>query len=340
MIGESNCLLRLRRKTPDEIVQLVDRTKSLFTTGRLKPRFKLAAHSQAPLLENPFFVVGCGRSGNTLLRRIFSQHPSVFIPPEMPVLGNLVRTFRRHANLDWEPLVAAVVSELRRALDTPLPVKGHDGGRIETTRGAELGISLNSVFEKARVLPQERRNLACLIDLLYREYGLAHFPGKPLWGDKTPWNVFHLQRISKVFPRARYIFLVRDGRDCVSSYMQSLGYGEREAAFRWRDANKICLKFFKEMPAERWVHVRYEDLVTDPEKTCRAICAFLGIEFFADMIASNQDVYLGDTVAAHHASVGRSINTRSIGRWKERLSQEQLTAVTPIIDKTMQVLGY
>ena len=122
----------------------------------------------------PFFVLGSPRSGTTLLRAILSAHPDVFIPPENGALGSMIRVFGARRSSDWEDVVDAVFDKF--------------------TGGYEYAfweVDIESVRKKAKVMPQNERSLAALLQHLYIEYGRLKAPGKRIWGDKTTPGGFH-----------------------------------------------------------------------------------------------------------------------------------------------------
>jgi len=61
-------------------------------------------------LINPFFIIGSGRSGNTLLRRVLFNHSKLHIPPETLVLGHVIKLFNIHRNMAWKDIVYLIFS--------------------------------------------------------------------------------------------------------------------------------------------------------------------------------------------------------------------------------------
>ncbi|WP_263840132.1 sulfotransferase family protein [Salinibacter sp.] len=290
-----------------------------YFVGR-RPLRKSATEISPP----PFFIVGSGRSGNTLLRAILTGHPNVSIPPESYVLGRVIRQFGSYSFLDWKVLLRLVLSEFEY----------HH--QFET-----WDISLRSVYNKIRRLPEEERDLAHILDGVYRKYIDRHMSSATRWGDKTPVNTFHLDWIDRVFPEARYVHMVRDGRDVVGSYLKSEIYTSVEKAlYRWKRSIKIA-KEFRGKNEGKVIEIKYEDLVQYPENEIPIVCEFLNIDFSEDMLEFQSDVEeLGDTHLSHHRGLKRPINTSSIGSWKNRLTESQKRKVMTEASGMLNNLGY
>jgi len=119
-------------------------------TGRFLHPFPI--HRNEPI--NPFFIVGSGRCGTTLMRRLLQASPQVHIPPENWTMGNHVVTYRRLRRLmSWRDLV-------------DLHLGRHVLGNHRWFD--ELPVELR---DKLLQLPQEERSLACLLDKIYRYHG-------------------------------------------------------------------------------------------------------------------------------------------------------------------------
>ncbi|MEO7677469.1 MAG: sulfotransferase, partial [Verrucomicrobiota bacterium] len=152
-------------------------------------------------LHRPFFIVGSGRSGNTLLRRLLQASPEVHIPPETYVLGKVIRAFRKYRwILPWEQLInlTLAIFEFYPEFD-------------------KFEVSLRPLAQRLQDAPPGSRSLALMLDALYRFHGEQTGKTFSVWGDKTPNNSYALDRIVSVFPRAQFIHILRDGGDVVPS---------------------------------------------------------------------------------------------------------------------------
>lgn len=274
---------------------------------------------------NPFFVIGSGRSGNTLLRAILTAHPALAIPPESYVLGRAIRHYRFYSFLPWELLARLVITEFESFEQFPT-----------------WEIEVQPFYATALTLPAEKRHLAGLLDAFYSYYAQARFPGATRWGDKTPANTFQVKLIDQVFPQAQYLHMVRDGRDAVASYLTAgLYHDPEEACRRWLRSVEIAQQFGARLEPGRYLEVTYEDLVRTPQATTQAVCHFLGVDFRPEMLEFWRTTdTLGDTKLAHHSNLRNPINEKSIGKWRRDLPPETRQYIETRLEAKLRALNY
>jgi hypothetical protein len=275
---------------------------------------------------NPFFIIGSGRSGNTLLRAILFSHRDIAIPPESYVLGTVVRSFPQISYLNWETVLRMVVSTFANYPE------------FYTWK-----TNLEEVFLAGKKLPKKNQGLDKIIDLVYRSYIEQNKPEARRWGDKTPLNVFHLWWIDRIFPKAQYIHIIRDGRDVVSSYLKAGIYKKVEkTAERWSKSVYFSRNFGNSLVHDRYIEIRYEDLVQNPEKEIKKICVFLKIEYSEKMLNVRKRFdKLGDaTHSKHHKNLSKPITTKSIGKWKKNLNERQKIIVTRLLGSRLKEFHY
>lgn len=259
----------------------------------------------------PIFIVGCGRSGTSLLRRFLNQHPQVGIPLESLFIIDYLRASPR---IPIERMLNLLVREPELAEWGVRP-------RPEDVQGS--------------------RNAAEAIDRLHQLYLAPR--GKLRWGQKTPRFVRELPLLQAHFPAARFVHLVRDPRAVAASLIRSNVHRSTAyyAARRWRMDVDFGLAYEKAAP-DRVLRLAYEELVTDPERTLRRVCQFCGLEFDPVMLASPQ----GDAAeyssfyAQIHAHVDRPATKAFVDRWAGDLSAEQVALIEAVAGERMDQLGY
>ncbi|MEW5768966.1 MAG: sulfotransferase [Pseudomonadota bacterium] len=211
-----------------------------------------------PPFTPPAFIVGVGRSGTTLLASILNRHPRVAVTSE-------THYFRLLGEAGgWEAVARAwpdsAVAFLRGLHQFHL-----------------LQMEPHAVVERVRQ-PSE----AALFQALGDRY--AEQAGKPLWIEKTPLHLRHLPRIRRLFPHARVLHILRDGRDVAASLCKvrwaSDGYVQN--LHRWRTELAQAEPFLAQDP--HTLTLRYEDLLAAPEATVARACEFLGVEFVPAML--------------------------------------------------------
>lgn len=278
-----------------------------------------------PSRYRPLFIIGSGRSGNTLLRRIVQAHPDFHIPPETYVLGTVISSYRRNLLMSWNERVHLAL-----------------GRFAQHPEFGTFDMSLHDLADRLCRLPEADRNLAAILDAFYREHAEQHGIQCLRWGDKTPLNTYQLDAIHAVFPDAQFIHMVRDGCDVVSSYVKAGIYDSVDkAAERWVSSIEMAEAFGAAHPAN-YAEVRYEDLVTDPEAEVTRLCAFLDIEFLPGMLASEQLAEsMGDVAALdHHEQVFSAITPSSVGKGRNSLNEAQMRELAPIMNASLRRLDY
>jgi glycosyltransferase involved in cell wall biosynthesis len=295
--------------------------------------------------HRPFFVIGVGRSGNTLLRRILTSNSKLHVPPETFVLRRVIRLWEKHGSrLRWSELVAFVMAQFQ------FHPEFHT-----------FELDLEPLFRRLIGARPDNRNLAFLLDSFYRYHAEVRGVTPLRWGDKTPMNSLDdatqrgdkprrigagvpetLERLLEVFPDAQFIHLYRDGCDVVLSHLRGGFYGRVEdAANRWLHVERQTRRFARRHP-EASLDVRYEDLVSEPEETVRSICEFLEIDFEEGMLSSESTASaLGDVPAwSWHAQVAQPINPSNPGKARRAFTPAEKEELQRLIGDELAELGY
>ncbi len=245
------------------------------------------------------FLIGAPRSGTTLTARMLGANAEVLAPPEphlMPPLAHL----GFHERVDQAPYDPVITQIGLRELVASLP-----------NREADYldGIRL-------------------LTDHLYRR--AIEPSGRRLFLDKTPAYALVLDFLARLYPRARYVVLTRQPIAIWSSYIDSFFDGDAAAAHARNPVLEryvpAIARFLRERPVPL-LHVRYEDLVQDPEKQLREICSFLGLTFDPRMVqyggaegpARAVATGLGDPVTVDRE---QRPTTDSVGKWAAALAAD------------------
>ena len=272
----------------------------------------------------PFFIIGSGRSGNTLLRSILSGNSDISIPPESYRIPFAIKKFHIFNNRDWEDIVSQVLKEFE------------DCKEFYTWE-----IDITDVQKSLEDIADSKRTLSNIIDELFCTYAEKHSPGSKIWGDKTPMNTLYLDWIGTVFPRSKFIHIIRDGRDVASSYLKMERYDTiLEAANRWINSIESAQSFGSKIK-ENYMEIRYEELVTKPEEVIKYTCDFLDIDYDSKMLDHTKQVKkLGDTDKEHHSNLSKPISSDSVGKWRNNLSESDQESITKLLHKHLQRLGY
>ena len=281
-------------------------------------------NDESNLSCSPFFIIGSGRSGNTLLRSILSGNSDISIPPESYRIPFAIKKFHIFNNRDWEDIVSQVLKEFE------------DCKEFYTWE-----IDITDAQKRLENIADSKRTLSNIFDELFCTYAEKHSPGSKIWGDKTPMNTLYLDWIGTVFPRSKFIHIIRDGRDVASSYLKMERYDTiLEAANRWINSIESAQSFGSKIK-ENYIEIRYEELVTKPEEVIKDTCDFLDIDYDSKMLDHTKQVKkLGDTDKEHHSNLSKPISSDSVGKWRNNLSESDQESITKLLHKHLQRLGY
>jgi hypothetical protein len=224
---------------------------------------------------NPFlFIVGCPRSGTTLLRRIVDAHPEVAITKETHWIVQLLED--GHAAPTEPPVSPQLLERL-----------------VSHRRFARLKLDPRRL--ERLVAHEEPVSYAEFVTAVYDLFG--ELRGKRLVGDKTPRYVRHIPTLHSLWPRAKFVHLIRDGRDvCLSvrNWNKDKRFVTRISTFEedpvstialwWEQLVRLGREAGAELPADLYQEVRYERLVAEPAVECRGLCQFLGVPYDERML--------------------------------------------------------
>jgi hypothetical protein len=270
--------------------------------------------------NTPFFIIGAGRSGTTLLRLILAGHSRIHIPPETWFIEDLVRELPLASPLSPEQVARAVV--------------------IMTTHYRWPDLEIAAVDLRAWAEALESPQLVDIINLVYRRQLEIH--GKLRCGDKTPPYFRILPQLSIMYNEAKFIHLIRDGRDVAISNIDVGWYRYYDRRqFPWTIAMQRRREYLRSPLAAKILEVRYEDLVVAPELTIGRICEFLGEKFEPGMLNWQSRVNLvPERERSIHASLPRPLSREVVGIWQQKLSRWECFAVEACLHTDLCQLGY
>ncbi len=265
----------------------------------------------------PVFIGGCGRSGTTLLGSLLGAHSDCLCVPESPFKTDVLRFFD-HKTVPSCEILAAILKTRRFKL------WGLDRAALETCA------SQLDVHYPAGLL------------WLVGKYGES--VGKPaagLWVDHTPANVRSAMTLAELFPDAKFIHIVRDGRGVAASILP-LDWGPNSidsAAQWWTDAVAYGLAAESWGGSQRIIRVRYEELVQHPEPTVNKLCTFLGLEFQPNMLRADGFKLPGYTTK-QHSLIGSAPQPSRADAWERTLTLRQIEIFESIAGELLRYMGF
>jgi Sulfotransferase family len=265
--------------------------------------------------NSPIFVVGMNGSGTTMLADSLGKHPTLYMCPfESKVLPFFIAELDRFGDL--------TLAENRRRL-------ADDIGRSKPYWQAN---------RKTPVIVADKDLADChtfgdVVTCIYRY--LAAKEGKFRWGEKSPMNVQHIGALAAHFPTARFIHIIRDGRDAAQSFHRRWGFNPRHTIWRWKRAVLDGCRQGAELGTDRYMEVRYESLTTEPEGEMRRICRFADLSFEAVVLESSMRHMDPNNPAAVLGRIARNSE-----KWRTYFDAQQLAALETISGRVLAELGY
>ena len=280
------------------------------------------AERLAEIERGLFFIVGCGRSGTTLLQTMLLSDPSIVLPPETKFYSALDA-------LGWK-------------------------ARFDLSRDVDFGMAVRLMWED-----QARRGLECdratferfaaaadrTWDGLFLAYLAAYAEpsGATRVGEKSPVHTHYVGPLGRSFPRARFIHIVRDPRAVVLSRIRA-GFGSNLVepnVHRWVRAAEMHRDDAGPL-GDRYLLVRYEDLVTDQRATLEKVCAFLSIELTDAMLEHHKRDDKGFPTRSKEwmENTTKPVFTSSIEKWKAELSPAKTAMIDFALGEHLTAMGY
>lgn len=276
--------------------------------------------NQSKALENPIFIVGCPRSGTTLLQRMLDAHPEVAIAPETHFMQYFWNHRSSFGNLQEDENFRHLLNQL-----------------IAIPEFGEMGINTNQFVEIAW---QKERTYQSLFEQLLQEF--KTIKNVSVVGEKTPNHILFLTPLKEFFPKARFINIIRDPRGVVNSWRSvpwSSGKITQDAQ-RWRGHVVQALNCPQSLQSSLFT-IFYETLLREPEKKLRSICHFLELEYSPIMLNYYQNS--GDINLEREPWKKQSLNPIDLdrlNRWKNELSSQQIKDIEAVTWWEMKQLGY
>lgn len=197
-------------------------------------------------MSSPFFLIGAERSGSTLFRLMLDHHPEIA------------------CNLESDFLVSQV---------------SDDGAAPEVAEYARF-LRQDRVFRHSRFLVDESLDYQALVESFLSQK--RDRDGKRIVG-ATVHHHFH--RLPLLWPDAKLVYLLRDGRDVAHS---AVGMGWAGNAYCgadiWIEAERRWSRMRSRLDPAAYIEVRFEDLVERPAETLSRVCGFLGVDYSEEML--------------------------------------------------------
>ncbi len=268
---------------------------------------------------------GTMRTGGSLLSNLLCAHSKIF------VFGERFHFFRFIYNR-YNPLTEKSV---RRLLE-------HQ--RLRLRYRFEIEFDADQVFEAVR-----KRGLT--YGAIYDE-GMNYFLHKverPIWGEYVAMQWRDIPAFLNMYDNARAIHIYRDPRSILSSWKRLSFAPENlylNTIFNWIDSLQCVERYRRELPAAKYMALRYEDLMAEPETHTRRLCDFLGVAFEPEMLQPETwhvrlpKGMLIDPRSAHEGENIRGFSLSRTKNWTKNLEDWEIALTEYLSHDLMRRHGY
>lgn len=282
--------------------------------------------------DQPIFIIGNPRSGTSLLRIMLHNHSQIGIPPESHFFLWLEEKYQ-----NWS------LNQLESYL-TDL----YNSTKFETWQ-------INKTDLKSFILEYEPQSYAQLNSLVYYFYSREKNKHIQYWGDKNKLWKEKLTTTLNYYPNARYIHLIRDGRDVACSFRE-LGAKKMESRYapklptdisqiaeKWHTNISTIYNFQKRLNPQNTITIRYEDLLMNTESELKKICTFLKINFESNMLLfylNKKEEIEPTEFYQWKEKLTSPPDVNNIGKYKEQLTKEEIEIFDSIAKNELKTFNY
>jgi hypothetical protein len=270
---------------------------------------------------------------------MLTNHSKIVVPPEC---GFIVWLYERYR--EWSPEDAADPVYRSQYLDDLASCKKFDTW------------SLNKSHLEIVLAQQLPADYAALSATIYMAFAEQQGKRAMVWGDKNNFYTNYLPTLEAIYPEARFIHIVRDGRDVACSYREVMQSGStspyapnlatdvNEIAIEW-SANVLRVdKFLSDIAASRRLLIRYEDMVSDTKNVVEGLCRWLEVPVEDAMLAPhvlNKKMHLEPELTLDwKMRTLEPISADSVGRYRELLPAREQEAFADLAGAALKKYGY
>lgn len=286
---------------------------------------------------SPVFIIGNPRSGTSLFRLLLTSHSKIVIPPECGFIVWLYKDFKNWSVIDNE-------TKLDIFLEALFGCKKFDTWEID----------LGSL--KAYIKQRNPKKYSELCESIYVYYSLKFHKDITVWGDKNNFHIDYLNELLEIHPQAKFIHLVRDGRDVFCSYLDVMKnevkspYAPRlstdinSVASEWNSNLIKVEKFFTSQPDINTKTVRYEDLIATPKALLEDVFSWCGLDYEESVLEFfNHNISLKlepEKTLEWKAKTKEPIDPDNSGKFRSILSTDEIEQFNNTAQESLTRYGY
>jgi hypothetical protein len=261
--------------------------------------------------SSPIFVIGCQRSGTSFLYRLIQRYLKIGFGRDNGHFIRILKNIDYYGDLQNE-------NNLRRLIKDILSIREFK----KRFKGLEIDVDefIRSLREKT---------YREIVLQFYAEW--VYLNKKIRWGGKTPDYTFHVKELRELFPDAKFIHIIRDGRDVALSLFK-LNWGPKNAfmaAHYWKKRVESAIKQCEDLDESSYLEIRYENLIQQTGYEFERLINFIEYEenIHKIMMRFNDEI-------SHIVKRGNSF------KWEEEMSDKEIRIFEQVAGRLLYNLGY
>ena len=271
-------------------------------------------------MNSPIFIFGSARSGTSLLSRIVGSHPNIGIPFESHLYNRFYPWLKYYGDLELKKNRNRLINDILQT---------------DVMTYWEPKPDYDEIINMLEI-----NNFHGIVDAVMKAW--LKKCGKKRWGEKTPWHMYFWKEILEGFPDAKFLSIVRDGRDASLSWRQAR-FGPKHIyplAKRWKHFLNEFSEFKKVVKKENLYELRYEDLLENPEKITREITDFLGEDYSEEMLLFHKTTTAYPTDKNNDKNLTRPLMQTNKEKWRKGLTKKELRMFEAVAGEELESYGY
>jgi len=273
------------------------------------------------LIKNtkPIFIVGCPRSGTTLLASRLNLHSQIAVSSETHFFEILNNFF----------LINVIY---------PLTYRGIHR-LLFYSQMKDLKIDFNDFIKLFNQTEKQYINVFDISMDLYRSK-----VNKKYWCEKTPQHLKHLSNIYYYYPNAKVICILRDGRDVALSLSKAPWHENNIAmsSLEWNENIKYLNQANSKYSKEKFFVLKFEQFIENPQDSLKSICNFIGVNFESNLMTtpSKKPDLVAEWEINWKGNVMKAFDNSKIGKWHHQTTDYQKKLMNSIMQVNLHKMKY